>query len=447
MRLSRLSGPTGWALLFALYAAIAIPPIACWMLPFQAADELAHAQRADAIALGGFVAHRTADGIGAGGPTHEGLAALSAPFEILRFHPKQRVVAGSELKAARTEWGPVSFASFPNTALYPPFFYLPSSGGFLIGRVLHLGVWQSVVLARLLTGLVAAMLCMTAIALSGGAAPYLFSVLCLPMSFALFGAVSQDGPMIASAALGAVLLAGQVVDRRRFAVGCGLLALVVMARPAYVPFCALPLLSAISWRARIFGVVGMASAAMGWVVVSGARAVLPSASAHIAEQLETIQHHPLLLLHVLINTVSLEWRNGLPNGREFIGVLGWLDTTLPNPYYALAGCVLCVSAVLAATRLTGAHSTKTISAAAILATTVAALYATQYLSWTPIGGLAVEGVQGRYFLPVAALLVIALPGWRGTLPRMTSVWVGIFPLLSIAVTLRAILIRYYGLHF
>ena len=40
------------------------------------------------------------------------------------------------------------------------------------------------------------------------------------------------------------------------------------------------------------------------------------------------------------------------------------------------------------------------------------LYLLQYLFWTPVGHTEVQGVQGRYVLPILPLLALCLPAFN-----------------------------------
>jgi uncharacterized membrane protein len=71
----------------------------------------------------------------------------------------------------------------------------------------------------------------------------------------------------------------------------------------------------------------------------------------------------------------------------------------------------------------------------------------EYLTWTPVGFSFVEGVQGRYFLPVAMVLPLALPGFRNSavsfLCAPLSLTLRAFPTLSVAIAITAVVRRYY----
>ena len=142
------------------------------------------------------------------------------------------------------------------------------------------------------------------------------------------------------------------------------------------------------------------------------------------------------------STVHIQWREGCPYCREAVGVLGWLDTPLPNPYYALTGLVLL--AAFRGSRAPGSFDARRRAAVAgLVAAAVGAVFVLQYLSWSPIGSRTIEGVQGRYFLPLVPFLGLALPQGRVRLPSWALGALCFYPALSIAVTLRAIVLRYY----
>ena len=62
-----------------------------------------------------------------------------------------------------------------------------------------------------------------------------------------------------------------------------------------------------------------------------------------------------------------------------------------------------------------------------------------------------DGVQGRYFTPIAVFLPCLLPprrgpaGWRLRGPALPALCaLAVFPLASIVATVEAVVVRYYG---
>lgn len=71
------------------------------------------------------------------------------------------------------------------------------------------------------------------------------------------------------------------------------------------------------------------------------------------------------------------------------------------------------------------------------------IFLLEYLSWTALGAGFVDGVQGRYFLPIALFLPCLLPALPAWACRTLLVPVMAFPALSIAITVHSLVLRYY----
>ncbi len=143
-------------------------------------------------------------------------------------------------------------------------------------------------------------------------------------------------------------------------------------------------------------------------------------------------------------------RNIWPDYVEwFVGKLGWLDTALPPPYHTAAQVMLGVATVAAMLELRGARSGVAnhlvIAAGVLLA--VVGMVAAQYVSSTAVGHDIVEGPQGRHFLPIALAGAAVLPALGATrLARLHNplvLLVAVFPVVTLAVVMRAVVLRYY----
>ncbi len=431
--------------LFCVYAAVAIPSIALLMPPFQAADEMAHAQRANEISHGELLATRFAGPRSSGGLTDIGIVHLWTVFAGLPFQPGAKVTRSMEKRGAAIAWGASRPDSFANTAIYPPLLYIPAASGQGLGRLLHLSVVHGMVLSRLLDGGASSGIAALAIGLAGDFAPLLFTLLCLPMSLALFAAVTQDGPIIALSALAAALFARGRLTGPGLAAGSTALALAAMARPVLLPFCLLPwILRSLSPAARVMSTALPIASVLGWTALTDRITLYRPLADQVAAQTHALLLHPHLVPVLVWTTLQNQWLRHFDLFQTFVGVLGWLDTPLPMPYYA-ATAVMLLLAVLASLSdhppLDGAA--RRLAAALLLLGAIGAVFLLEYLSWSPVGGRVVDGVQGRYFLPIMPFLAFVLP--RGRLPALAWMRVALclYPLLSITITIRAILWRYY----
>ena len=450
------------AVLFALYGLIATAILAATMPPFQAADEQDHFLRASQIADGTLVGSRTAE-IGADGTSHiiagglvdPAIEQAFAPFASIRWHPDVRVRRADW--SADVHWSDARvFMDFSNTALYPPFFYLPSAMSIWVGRKAKSSVLQTLIVARLFNGLIAVVLGIVAIVIAGGAAAWIFTVLTLPMSLSLMASASQDALLLACSAIAGALLVralrqSKMQQGRLAAVLTLLLSLVAMARPPYVALAALPLcLTNLAWRWRIAaaGVITACVAVWSLIVIANTWSDMFTVQWHgdATAQLARLHADPLFAIRVAVTTLQQLGRGYF---EMFVGVLGWLDTRLPSAYYKAAGAMLLIAATAAAAGLTGSRMRMpsllllptglTLSAVGVLAII--------YVFGNSPGNAMVVGVQGRYFLPLALAGTAMLPALGNSSARRLHkpllVLIAAFPIVSLVVVIRAIVLRYY----
>jgi len=449
-----LDNSAGLAALFLVYGLVAIGLLAITMPPYQNPDEVSHFMRAEAISEGGVIGARFPT-IGGGGIIDFGIERSAAIFEPLKFHPERKVTRAMAEKAMALQWGAeVGPRGFANTAIYSPVSYIPAVVGIWISKGLHLPVIRTLVISRLLMGLSGIAIATVAIALADCGAPFLFVILTLPMSLALMTSPSQDAMIMAFGALAAALLISAFqksrLTWRAFIVLCTALAIIATARPPYAPIAVVPLL--IPGRrlaGRITGVACVLGAVILWSIIAAklTGVATPPGVEPTAQALRLLTH-PAKIAPLVVDTFKF---SGDLFMRGFIGQLGWLDVDMPHFYNVIALGALLLGTTLAALTLRGihiAHSTRLTLALAIL-TSAAAIFAIQYLTWTKVGAPIIDGVQGRYFLPLATLSVGLLPSsgrpavrTPGAL-RLAMIPVGLFPALTIIIVNHALIWRYY----
>jgi uncharacterized membrane protein len=74
---------------------------------------------------------------------------------------------------------------------------------------------------------------------------------------------------------------------------------------------------------------------------------------------------------------------------------------------------------------------------------VVTIFVLQYLDWTWPGQPVVTGILGRYFLPVASVMTLALPRLDLRLGKVALGAVAILAAVTPAVMLHALVLRYY----
>ena len=431
---------------YVLFASIGVLILAWLMPPFQNPDEPNHMYRADQISHFDLLVEKLPDGEH-GGWIEAGIPQANAPFAKIRFDETRKV---TRPMYAPRPWGPRIPVGFPNTGLYPPTFYIPAAMAISLARLMHLTVLHGLLAARLFDGIVSIAVGGIGIALADAAAPWLFALLLLPMSLSLTAAVSQDGLLFACAALASSLCSRlrQPAGGASWIAAAMALALVGMARPPYAAVSLVLLAMRLPWRRRLYAFAIAVIPAIAWSALCAPHVVtpvFPGGRVDPATQLRFLLHGPWHIIRLVYTTLRV---SGLWLLHGFIGLPGWLDVNLPEPYHLAAWIMLGVAAWISF----GASDIRNASIIGLSGVAIAALavFLLLYLTWSLPGAAVIDGVQGRYFIPLAIMLAAsrapgnhAPAGEAGGIFRPLYWSVVVFPIVSITVLTHAIAIRYY----
>jgi uncharacterized membrane protein len=317
-----------------------------------------------------------------------------------------------------------AFAHFPNTVRYSPVPYLPQALGINLAKGLALNTLETLYLSRFLT-LVASVVLLTAAfwlcAFSIRLRLALFLLATMPMSMFLLASISADAPTISLALVTAALcirLTQQWSDRLFiWLLVCAVL--LSLCKPCYllIPLAGLPAV----WQApvRRHCKVGAAAAlvavavlpALAWTALTTSLFVslLPNHLDNPHLQLHYVLEQPVTVMLTFISCLKKDFQ-GI--WLSFIGVLGWLDTFLPQPVYKFYPLLLALTAVTGiSSQEQGRRSTWGAAgfAASLFLASSGLLLLASYLTWTPVQAPYVDGIQGRYFLPLVPLVLLWLP--------------------------------------
>jgi uncharacterized membrane protein len=437
--------------------------------PFQSPDEPNHAFRAAMLAGGDIVGTRTAPEWSGGTVPANAVKVMLGFLRPLGSRETFDLEKLRELK--KITWDDVATVheSFTNTVIYPPFFYTPAVAAFVAGRHYNFSILNSLYMARAANGVLAVLIAAWAIVVAGRGRPLLFAVLSLPMTLFLFSSVSQDGLIIAGAALVAGLYSRAVERCRRLTAGELVICAVVLgalaaARPPYAPFLLLLLISPARvsrprdlWSAAAspLAFVFAAAIAVGWILFGAEPVRVPmrsSVGVSVQGQLQFLADHPLAGLTAFARTL---WELGPWHVRQLIGAFGAAEVDLYPAFYVFAGIVLaltCAAALAGPTDRAVARAPGgllPLAAAIAILAAFGGIYAIQYLTWTQVGFSVVDGIQGRYFVPLLAFVPLVLlgfrPGYTAGSVRVRRVGAGaaVFLLCAAAVVTPWSISRYY----
>ena len=432
-----------------LYLFYAIPMILFLALatpPFQVTDEYSHALRADQLSRGVLVSPRL------GGRIDGGLRSFGHLYEEMQFRYEVKQTEELARKVIALTWHvPDEDENFQNSAQYGPFLYLPQAAGIWFGKLADFSPFFTFLASRLVNAAVSILVAFVAIRRCRRGLALLFTTVLLPMTASEFGSMSQDALIISLSLLVAANASKILAESRasrvwEFALFVAVVVTTTLARPsqfALAPLGLLYLTSAdTSWRPKaLIAAVGIALI-MAWLVLLPKLMPEGPSGVSVSAQLLEIVKQPLLLPTVIYNTIRVQafWLL-----ETLVGLRGWLDTRLPHWFtWTAAGVLVC------SWFTPGNRRPWFLPAAVGLVTFVAVLLniaAALYASWTQVGKMTIDGVQGRYILPVFPLLAFASPQYGPTLSRLLSPsWLAVtaLPIVSMAVLPAAVMERYYG---
>lgn len=420
--------------------------LAVSMPPFQAADEGAHF----------FKAYQVSEWNLRSKLVPPSLYQVRDRFDHLPFFPDRKTSVREILTARHLPLNPQEKGSAPVLS-YSPFPYLPSAAGILVGRSLDMPP-----LYLLYIGRICALLAyMGLVALAIRWMPvqkWLLALFALmPMSMAQAAAVTADTVTLAMAYLflAYVLRLSQengTLRIRQWLSLAALLALISLTKPVYCVFALLFLLIPPAragsprryWIGFLALLVLSGMTAKGWIEINQKLLTYEVLGSEGNRQLSLILDHPTAFLRILGTTVV---RYGTDYLEQLIGRLGWLDTALPGNFRFFYGILLLGVAIFSWTRPLALSWFARLSALATVAGGALLIAVSLFLTWTPIGSLAIEGIQGRYFLPLLPpLLLMLYPTrnlWvpRNAFPPPALAWSA--AALGTATTLGSVIIRYY----
>lgn len=431
--------------------------------PFQVPDEPAHFYRAYAVSEGQPWAVRGRDGQGQaelGAMLPASLRELGTGLKgDLPFHPERKIRPERIRQAFRVPLDEERrvFVDYRTSAQFTLVPYLPQAAGIAFARALGAPPLGLLYAARIANLLVATALIF--LGLRGlPSFSWLMTMLALtPMALFLRASASADALGTAAAFLFAGIVArlawgeeerGRWRDIALLAACCVTLCL---SKPVYVPLAFLALLIPArrlpgGRRGPALLLPGVMTAAAFGLALQTAGAVdlpvRPDAPVDRDRQIQGALADPLRVAGILAEDYLLRSDRYVA---QIVGQLGWLDTNLPRPLLWGYAILLGVLVLLDGRRAVAVRPWQRTLLILVALATLGLVSASQYAAWTPYGADYVEGIQGRYFLPLAPAAAWIVHSRRfGADPARLDLVLPWLSLLSLGVAFWAVLERYYG---
>ncbi|MGI1849836.1 MULTISPECIES: DUF2142 domain-containing protein [Rhodococcus] len=459
---------------FLIVAAIGGTVFAVITPAFWGHDEITQFGRAYQVAHGGMLPQQIPDdrGVAYGGDVPVSVDALMAYAlnDYANNPPEPEPMVESPEDYDRLESAAVSDGRatiwFSNTAAYSPATYLPSAAGIRIAEALGSSVGGLLLSARL-AGL-AAYLALAGYAINTLRAYRIgwlaFTLALLPIAVFQAGTITADTvtngvALTVSALLVKAVFLGARLTRPESAVLLASAVLLPLCKPTYLLLAMLVVVvpvARLGWtrRMRWLPIVAAAAGAalfLAWTKISagtteGMGRMRPQAQWYSVvpeEQLSGVLHDPAHFVAVFFRTLML--RDQL-YFIQFFGELGFGYVQVPGT--AIVSALLAIVLAFGMSERLRSSAAQTWITAAVVLLTVGMIFGTLYLSFSPVGYHFIDGVQGRYFIPIALVGAAVLLRWiplrvvgaTGAPPgRGTAVAV----VALTATSLLATILRYY----
>ncbi|NQE71802.1 DUF2142 domain-containing protein [Nocardia gamkensis] len=469
---TRLGGAT---IAFTLLATIFGALFTVLTPPFWGHDEITQFGRAYQVAHGGFLPQKIHDdrGIAYGGDIPSSITVLMGyALQDYTTNPDEPdPMVGDPARYDRLTSAAVSDATepvwFTNTAAYSPVPYIPAAIGIRLGELFGLDVGGLLLLTRL-AGLVAylAVVGFGLYALRAHRVQWLaFTVAVLPIAVFQAGTVTADTmtnalAILVSALLVKALFLGERLGRVEIGALLAATILLPVSKPTYVLLALLVALvpaerfgfsgprRGIPW---IFAALGALAFAV-WMKIAaptgdGMGLMRPPHQWHSVrpgDQLSGILRDPPEFVHVFGESIALRDQRWFS---QFFGELGFAYVDVPA--LSMLACLLAFAVSLGiAERMTAPAFRRTLIIALTMAASVAMIYVTLYMSFTPVGYYIIDGVQGRYFVPLAIVTLAVLLRWMplrltDSTGKTPSVGPAVTVLVASSVALIAAAAKYY----
>lgn len=413
------------ALEMRLYALICIATLffACVTPPFQAPDENQHYMKALLLSEGGILTEQRGAMIGAELP--RAAIDLHDVHFPTRVSPNPRLFDRDMLNeawhAGASQPDGRRFADFPNVANYAPTLYLPGATGLAIGdRLLGLPRLGAFYGGRMVNAIFALAMLGAALSVLPFGRNAMLATALLPTFCYQNGSLSPDAVINGTGFLGLALAlrVGFMGWTGKRGLALYLTApLLALAKGVYLPLMAAGLRWPESRRdLRAWAILAaMAVGALAfllWMKFSGGSQALyhivsrktgeTVMTAPLGQQLAVILRDPLAYLHILATSIT---ERAPVYALQIVGRFGWNAILLPLLAYPLA------LAMLGAAILSGSGMRFSLGQRLwwlVIVAGVALLIETaMYLTGTPLDADYIQGTQGRYFLPLLPLALMA----------------------------------------
>lgn len=384
---------------------------------YKVADEPSHLFRSYQIAQGRFIAPTNEDGAAGGELPSVFLETKAINNMYEKFYDVERMT-GEINPEDKT------FVAFENTAQYAPATYLPQAIGVRIADFFSNRVLTLAYAGRIANFLVCGIILFFAIKAAPVGKNLIMLISLIPMN--MYQTVSLSADSFAYVLCVSMVVFAlywcfgteRVMNRKDLALLFILVILLAQSKIIYIAFCLLLFMipkERFGSRKRYRIIVALAvligvGLLAGWFYIIRGYVYHPRMGTGAGAQIRYVLHHPWAVLLAFVRTINKRANEWILMG---LGInLGWL-TIYTSPFLLLLYGVMVLHFIFLDNDLAPiarrGFSTRHRWALGLTAVLILLLLmASEYVQWTLVGDANIQGVQGRYLLPMCLPFMLAV---------------------------------------
>jgi len=428
--------------------------------PFQVPDEVAHFFKAYEVSLGRPVSMGSEHGNGYYVPkSFMKLYSDSKVEELIKGKDRLNVSDIKDSWNVNLDSDDKFFASYDNVATYMPLQYIPQSIGILIGRIFNLGPLVLFYLARLMNFLTYIILAAVAIKLIPVGKEILFLIALMPQNISEVASCAPDA-LINSLCMVFIALCLYYYkrDKKLSKKEMALLLIIVMCvssfKVVYFPLALLTFLLKDKFESKKFAYSYLCATLflsilinLIWIPYSSAEIGtnfannMGKSGIDVGAQVKQAITNPIKYMYILFSTIESNFSFYI---NSTIGIIGWLNMPMPQYIIITFMFLMFISTIIENDIEIKVNQKIRYIFIVVFLMIILLIFSSLYAIWTPVGADIIEGVQGRYFIPIIALLLLSFKTDRLKINvnKFNLYMIG-FVLFSCIIIITSIVGKYY----
>jgi uncharacterized membrane protein len=424
--------------------------------PFQVSDESTHFYKALNLADGHILSEKQGDETGFYIP--KSVIEMVGAFKNLPFNNKDKITVGYTGSLMDPPISSNDYKMFVDVSgvvivSYPPFPYIASASAISLGEFFNFPILMLMYFGRFVNLLMYLILVCIAIRIMPVHKGVLLMLALMPMTIFQGASISADSFTIAISFLITAYIFKLAFDdtEREFNLkdSCILVALFMVLALSKQFYCLLIFLFFMvptskfgGWKKKLLKFVYICLPVILIIIfwnflVAGLYNPIGARS-----QFLSVLSNPMIFFNSLIITITSKFYYGL---LMFVGDLGWLDTPLPQWLIYSYSIILILTSLLDKNDIKINLKQKIIPLVTF-ALIFVSIFFLEYITW-PVTNNIITGVQGRYFIPFAPLLLLLFYNNRIKIngnERSILNWIIILTVfITLLITTFIIIKRYY----